>query len=126
MYLLYARTFPNKYFTTAKLWLSIPEQYFYIVNLISAGISKVCFHGFLFLSIFRINEFLDCLAVLLVCSREVVDGSLLQELLGIAEMRGNVVTQSELLLVVQDLVEENPDLMRENSSTRHTTQIQPE
>lgn len=78
MYLLYARTFPNKYFTTAKLWLSIPEQYFYIVNLISAGISKVCFHGFLFLSIFRINEFLDCLAVLLVCSREVVDGSLLQ------------------------------------------------
>ena len=39
----------------------------------------------------------------------------LQELLGIAEMRGNVVTQSELLLVVQDLVVENPDLLRERA-----------
>ena len=57
------------------------------------------------------------LLMALSCSKNCYSGfrfsvlySDLQELLGIAEMRGNVVTQSELLLVVQDLVVEDPDL----------------
>ena len=36
----------------------------------------------------------------------------LQELLSVAEMRGDVVAQSELLLVIEDLVVENPNLNR--------------
>ena len=81
------------------------------------------------LRVYGVDEFTDFSSIFRIGTREVLDGSLLgkcldssdevlksklevylNEWLGIAEMRRNVVTKTEFLILIQDIVEENSDL----------------
>ena len=82
------------------------------------------------LRVYGVDEFTDFSSIFRIGTREVLDGSLLgkcldssdevrksklgvylNEWLGIAEMRRNVVTKTELLIHIQDIVKENSDLV---------------
>jgi catalase len=62
------------------------------------------------LRVYGVDEFTDFSSIFRIGTREVLDGSLLNEWLGIAEMRRNVVTKTEFLILIQDIVEENSNL----------------
>ena len=82
------------------------------------------------LRVYGVDEFTDFSSIFRIGTREVLDGSLLgkcldssdevlksklevylNEWLGIAEMRRNVVTKTEFLILIQDIVEENSNLV---------------